>query len=234
MTSSATSLFQPLKVGDLTLANRVVMAPLTRNRATKGTDAPNDLSVLYYRQRAGAGLIVTEGSQISRQGQGYIQTSGIYSPAQVEGWRKVTDAVHADGGLIAIQIWHVGRVSHVSLQENGAAPVAPSAIRGNGKTFIEGGFADLSEPRALETDEIPGILADYRLAAENAKAAGFDAVEIHAANGYLLEQFLRDSTNKRTDSYGGSIENRARLLLEVVDTVIEVLGKGRVASASRR
>jgi NADH:flavin oxidoreductases, Old Yellow Enzyme family len=227
-TTDTAPLFAPLQAGELSLKNRVVMAPLTRNRATHGTDAPNDLNVTYYRQRAGAGLIITEASQISRQGQGYIWTPGIYSAEQVAGWKKITDAVHAEGGLIAIQLWHVGRISHVSLQENGAAPVAPSPIRAAAKTFVESGFVDVSEPRALEADELPGIVADYVRAAENAKAAGFDAVEIHAANNYLLEQFLRDSSNTRTDAYGGSVENRARLTLEVVDAVAKVMGAGRV------
>ncbi|SON56470.1 N-ethylmaleimide reductase [Hartmannibacter diazotrophicus] len=228
MTSDVSVLFQPLAVGDLTLANRIVMAPLTRNRATRGTNAPNDLNVQYYVKRADAGLLITEASQISQQGQGYIWTPGIFSSEQVAGWRKVTDAVHAAGGKMAIQLWHVGRISHVSLQKDGAAPVAPSAIKANGRTLIEGGMAEVSEPRALDIGELPGIVADYVRAAQNAKAAGFDAVEVHAANNYLIEQFLRDSTNKRSDAYGGPIENRARLLLEVVDAVVGVLGKGRV------
>ncbi|MBH0239854.1 alkene reductase [Methylobrevis albus] len=228
MTADVSSLFQPLRVGDIELANRIVMAPLTRNRATKGTDAPRDINVEYYRQRAGAGLIITEASQISQQGQGYVWTPGIYTDAQVAGWRAVTDAVHAEDGKIVIQLWHVGRISHSSLQPDGGAPVAPSAIRAKGKTYIESGFADVSEPRALDLAEIPGIVADYARAAENAENADFDGVEIHAANNYLLEQFLRDSINKRTDAYGGSIENRARLLLEVVDAVTKVLPAGRV------
>jgi N-ethylmaleimide reductase len=204
------------------------MAPLTRNRAERGTDAPHDLNALYYRQRASAGLLISEASQISQQGQGYIWTPGSYSPAQVEGWRKVTDSVHAAGGRIFIQLWHVGRVSHVSLQPNGEAPVAPSAIRAKTKTVLETGFTEVSEPRALETDEIAGILSDYSHAAESAKRAGFDGVEIHAANGYLIDQFLRDGTNKRTDSFGGGKENRTRFALAVVDAVTKVWSKSRV------
>jgi N-ethylmaleimide reductase len=228
MSANANVLFQPFRLGDLTVPNRIVMAPLTRNRATRGTDAPNELNATYYKQRASAGLIVSEGTQISRQGQGYIWTPGIYTEEQVAGWRKVTDAVHSAGGRIAIQLWHVGRVSHTSLQENGQAPVAPSAIAAATKTYIESGFADVSTPRALELDEIRAILRDYEHAARNAKAAGFDGVEIHGANGYLLDQFMKDGSNHRTDAYGGSIENRARLTLEVAETVAKVWGPGRV------
>ncbi len=228
MTSDAELLFSPFRLGDLHLKNRVVMAPLTRNRATRGTDAPNELNAEYYRQRACAGLIVSEATQVSQQGQGYIWTPGIYSQAQVEGWKKVTDAVHAAGGRIFIQLWHVGRISHVSLQPGGAAPVAPSAIRAHGKTFIETGFADISEPRALTIEEIGGVVNDYAAAAENAQKAGFDGIEIHAANGYLIDQFLKDGTNKRTDAYGGSVENRARFALEVTDAILRVWGRGRV------
>lgn len=221
-------LFQPFRLGALELSSRVVMAPLTRNRATHGTDAPNDLNVEYYRQRASAGLIVTEATQISQQGQGYIWTPGIYSPAQVDGWKKVTEAVHAAGGKIFLQLWHVGRISHVSLQPNGAAPVSSSAIRAKAQTFIESGFVDVSEPRALTIDEIAGVLRDYISAAENAKKAGFDGVEIHAANGYLIDQFLRDGVNKRTDIYGGSVENRARFALEVTDAILNIWDSRRV------
>jgi N-ethylmaleimide reductase len=224
----ADQLFQSYKLGDLTLANRIVMAPLTRNRATPGSDAPNDLMVEYYRQRASAGLIVTEASQISQQGQGYIHTPGIYTDEQARGWRRINDAVHEKGGKIFIQLWHVGRISHVSLQAGGAAPVAPSAIRANSKTFVASGFVETSEPRALELREIPGIVADYARAAERAKEAGFDGVEIHAANGYLLDQFQKDGSNHRTDAYGGSIENRCRLTLEVVDAITKILPPGRV------
>ncbi|WP_298427258.1 alkene reductase [Rhodoblastus sp.] len=225
---SDSKLFQSYDLGEMRLANRIVMAPLTRNRATPGTDAPNDLTVEYYRQRASAGLIVTEASQISRQGQGYLQTPGIYSAEQIEGWRRVTDAIHAADGKVFIQLWHVGRVSHVSLQPGGGAPVAPSAIRANTRTYIAGGFAETSEPRALETSEIAGVVADYARAAENAVAAGFDGVEIHAANGYLLDQFQKDGSNHRTDAYGGSIENRCRLTLEVADAIAKILPPGRI------
>jgi N-ethylmaleimide reductase len=220
--TDAASLFQPYKLGDLTLRNRIVMAPLTRNRASDG-DIPNDLMVEYYRQRASAGLIVSEASQISQQGQGYIHTPGIYDDAQVAGWRRVTDAVHEAGGSIFIQLWHVGRVSHVSLQPDGGAPVAPSAIRAKTRTFVASGFVETSEPRALALNEIPGIVSDYARAAANAKAAGFDGVEIHAANGYLLDQFQKDGSNHRTDAYGGSIENRCRLTLEVADAILKIL-----------
>jgi N-ethylmaleimide reductase len=225
---SDTVLFQPFRLGDIDLPNRIVMAPLTRNRATHGTDAPNDLNATYYRQRASAGLIISEGTQISQQGQGYIWTPGIYSAGQIAGWRKVTDAVHQAGGRIAAQLWHVGRVSHTSLQPDGGAPVAPSAIRAATRTYLDGGFADVSEPRALEIDEIRGILRDYERAARNAMEAGFDAIEIHGANGYLVDQFLKDGANRRTDSYGGPIANRIRFALEVAETVSKVWGPGRV------
>jgi N-ethylmaleimide reductase len=228
MTNDANILFSPFKLGDLSLNNRLVMAPLTRNRATKGTDAPNDLNARYYRQRATAGLIISEATQISQQGQGYIWTPGIYSQAQVAGWTKVTDAVHSAGGKIFIQLWHVGRVSHVSLQPGGAKPVAPSAIAANTKTFTESGFVETSEPRALSVEEIPVIVGDYRKAAVNAKRAGFDGIEIHGANGYLIDQFLKDGTNKRTDHYGQSIENRARFALEVTDAILAVWDRNRV------
>ncbi|MFG1265999.1 alkene reductase [Xanthobacter aminoxidans] len=223
---SATSLFEPFRLGNLTLPNRIVMAPLTRNRAAAGF-VPGDLAPQYYAQRADAGLLVTEASQISQQGQGYQDTPGIYSDAQVAGWKKVTDAVHAKGGRIFIQLWHVGRVSHTSLQPNGGAPVAPSALTAASKTFVNNGFAETSAPRALELSEIPGIVADYRRAAANAIKAGFDGVEVHGANGYLIDQFLKDGSNHRTDAYGGSIENRARFLLEVMDAVIAEIGAAR-------
>jgi N-ethylmaleimide reductase len=221
-------LFTPLQLGDLTLPNRVVMAPLTRNRALPDGDVPHDLNARYYAQRASAGLIVTEATQISPEGKGYIQTPGIHSDAQVAGWQKVTDAVHAKGGRIFLQLWHVGRISHVSLQPDRQQPVAPSPVSAKAQTFIETGFADVSEPRALQTDEIKRLLDDYRKAAENAKAAGFDGVELHSANGYLLDQFLRDGTNKRNDAYGGSVENRTRLLAEVLDTITKVFPPKRV------
>lgn len=220
------SLFDPTRVGDIAVANRIVMAPLTRNRAA-AHQVPSDLAVTYYAQRAHAGLIVTEASQICPEGQGYLDTPGIYSPEQIAGWKKVTDAVHAQGGKIVIQLWHVGRISHVSLQPNGQAPVSSTARPAVGKTFIQGGFADTSAPRALRLDEIPGVIAAYRQAARNAIAAGFDGVEVHGANGYLLDQFLRDSINDRTDAYGGSIANRARLLIEVMRAVVDEIGAGR-------
>lgn len=224
---SQSKLFEPFKLGPITLANRVVMAPLTRNRAVPSGLVPSPLAVDYYGQRASAGLLITEASQISQQGQGYQDTPGIYSKEQVAGWRKVTDRVHEKGGRIFIQIWHVGRISHDSLQPNGGKPVAPSAIRAKGKTFVNGTFTDISEPRALELSEIPGIIEDFKRATENALAAGFDGVEIHGANGYLLDQFAKDGTNKRTDAYGGSIENRARLMLEVSKVVAAVAGPER-------
>ncbi|MEW6256284.1 MAG: alkene reductase [Pseudomonadota bacterium] len=228
MSEKHASLFDSFRLGAITLSNRIVMAPLTRNRAASGF-VPTDLTADYYAQRASAGLLITEASQVSQQGQGYQDTPGIYSPEQVAAWRKVTDAVHAKGGRIFIQLWHVGRVSHVSLQPGGAAPVAPSAITAKTKTFVNNAFAETSAPRALEPSEIPGIIADYRRAAANAIAAGFDGVEVHGANGYLLDQFLRDGANKRTDAYGGSIANRARLLLEVMDAVIAEIGAERTA-----
>ena len=225
--SRPTKLFEPYKLGPITLANRVVMAPLTRNRAAPGTFVPGSLATEYYGQRASAGLLITEASQISQQGQGYQDTPGIYSKDQVAGWRKVTDRVHERGGRIYIQLWHVGRISHTALQAGGAAPVAPSAIRAKGKTFVNGTFADVSEPRALELSEVPGIIDDFKRATQNALAAGFDGVEIHGANGYLLDQFAKDGANKRTDAYGGSIENRARLMLEVSKAVAAEAGADR-------
>ena len=220
-----TRLFDPIRLGDIELRNRIAMAPLTRNRAVAGR-VPSPLAVEYYRQRADAGLIVTEATQISPLGQGYLDTPGIYSREQVEGWKAVTRAVHARGGKIVVQLWHVGRISHVSLLPEGEVPVAPSAIPAKSKTFTRNGFEDVSAPRALALDELPGIVEEYRVAARNAIEAGFDGVEVHGANGYLLEQFLRDSTNHRTDAYGGSIENRARLLIEVMRTVTAEIGAG--------
>ncbi len=225
--STPTKLFEPFKLGPITLDNRLVMAPLTRNRAVPPGMVPSPLAIDYYGQRASAGLLVTEASQVSQQGQGYQDTPGIYSPEQVAAWRKITDRVHERGGHIFIQLWHVGRISHTALQAGGAAPVAPSAIRANGKTFVNGTFADVSEPRALELSEIPGIIDDFKRAAANAHAAGFDGVEIHGANGYLLDQFAKDGANKRTDAYGGSIENRARLMLEVSKAVVDEIGAER-------
>lgn len=224
MTDNA--LFQPYQLGSLTLSNRIVMAPLTRNRAEAGF-VPSRFAATYYSQRASAGLLIAEATQISRQGQGYQDTPGIYTPAQVEGWRQVTQAVHAKGGKIFLQLWHVGRVSHVDLQENGAAPVAPSAIQAETKTFVNNGFVPVSTPRALALEELPGIVNDFRRAAANAIAAGFDGVEVHGANGYLLEQFAKDGANQRDDAYGGSVQNRARLLLEVVQAVAAEVGADR-------
>ncbi|MFN4277940.1 MAG: alkene reductase [Ferrovibrio sp.] len=221
-----TGLFDPYRMGQLTLANRIVMAPLTRNRAAAG-NVPTALTAEYYAQRAGAGLIVAEATQVCPEGQGYQDTPGIHSDAQVAAWKQVTDAVHARGGKIFLQLWHVGRISHVSLQPNGQAPVAPSAIRANSKTFVNGTFTEVSEPRALRLEELPGIVEAYRKGAANAIKAGCDGVEIHGANGYLLDQFLRDGTNKRTDDYGGSIENRARLMLEVTAAIVAEIGAER-------
>jgi N-ethylmaleimide reductase len=225
--STPTKLFEPLKLGPITLPNRVVMAPLTRNRAVPPGMLPNPLATDYYGQRASAGLLITEASQVSQQGQGYQDTPGIYSKDQVAGWRKVTDRVHENNGRIFIQLWHVGRISHTALQANGGAPVAPSAIRAKTKTFVGGTFADTSEPRALEPNEIPGIIDSFKRAAANALQAGFDGVEVHGANGYLLDQFAKDGTNKRTDAYGGGIENRARLMLEVSRAVANEAGPDR-------
>jgi N-ethylmaleimide reductase len=220
------TLFEPCELGSLTLSNRVVMAPLTRNRAGAGF-VPSEFAATYYSQRASAGLLIAEATQISQQGQGYQDTPGIYTQAQIEGWRKVTEAVHAKGGRIFLQLWHVGRVSHVDLQEHGAAPVAPSALRAATKVFVNNGFVDASEPRSLEISEMPGVVNDFRQAAANAIVAGFDGVEIHGANGYLLDQFLKDGANVRTDAYGGSVENRARLLLEVTKAVVSEIGAER-------
>jgi len=225
--STPTRLFEPFKLGPITLPNRFVMAPLTRNRAIPPGMVPSPLAIDYYGQRASAGLLITEASQVSQQGQGYQDTPGIYSKEQVEAWRKVTDRVHERGGKIFIQIWHVGRVSHTTLQPDGGKPVAPSAVRAKGKTFVGGTFTDISEPRALELSEIPGIIEDFRRGTANALAAGFDGVEIHGANGYLLDQFAKDGANKRNDLYGGAIPNRARLMLEVTAAVAGEAGAER-------
>jgi N-ethylmaleimide reductase len=220
-------LFEPIHFGAIEAPNRIVMAPLTRTRANSD-DAVHALQATYYAQRATAGLIVSEATHISPQGKGYAGAPGIYSQRQVEGWREVTSAVHQAGGRMVLQLWHVGRVSHPSLQPGGGLPVAPSAIGFAGHAFTYEGPQDFVTPRALETHEMPGIVADYVKAAANAKAAGFDGVEVHSANAYLLDQFLRDGTNKRTDRYGGSIENRARLTLEVTDAVATIWGADRV------
>lgn len=223
------TLFDSLKLGDLTLKNRIIMAPLTRMRSSQPGNIPYALNAEYYAQRASAGLIISEATQISQQGQGYPGTPGIHTPQQVEGWKLVTEAVHQRSGNIFLQLWHVGRISHSSHQPQGALPVAPSAITPTGKVFTaDWKQAPYETPRVLETAEIPNIVADFKKGAENAKNAGFDGVEVHGANGYLLDQFLQDGSNKRTDNYGGSIENRARLLLEVVDAAVSVWGKERV------
>ncbi|MFZ9642310.1 MAG: alkene reductase [Candidatus Methylopumilus sp.] len=219
-------LFSPVKLGSIAMSNRMVMAPLTRNRSNM-EGVPQDINVTYYQQRASAGLIITEATPISAMGHGYPLLPGIYTDAQVAGWKKVTDAVHAKGGKIVIQLWHVGRISHPSLL-NGATPVAPSAIKPAGKAFTFDGLVDYVEPRALDASELPGIVADYVHATQCALKAGFDGVEIHSANGYLLDQFLRDGSNQRTDNYGGSIENRARLLMEVTKAVVAVAGSDKV------
>tara|TARA_R110000868_G_scaffold188932_2_gene431809 strand:- start:16890 stop:17978 length:1089 start_codon:yes stop_codon:yes gene_type:complete len=221
------ALFQPLKIGAITAPNRIFMAPLTRNRSNSD-GVPKPLAIEYYRQRAGAGLIISEGTQISIFGKGYLDTPGIYTDAQVEGWKPITKAVHDAGGRIACQLWHVGRISHVSFLPGGAAPVGPSAIQAKTKTFTAEGFADPSMPRAMTLEDIKATVADYAHAAKQAMAAGFDMVEIHSANGYLIDQFLRDGPNQRTDEYGGSLENRTRLLAEVCEAVTGAIGADRV------
>ncbi|MGN6829283.1 alkene reductase [Paucibacter sp. M5-1] len=219
------NLFDPIKIGDLELANRIVMAPLTRSRS-KGL-LPGAMAVEYYRQRASAGLIISEGTQVAPQGQGYLDTPGIHTPEQIAAWRRVTDAVHAEGGKIAVQLWHVGRISHVLFQPAGAAPLSATDKPAKGKTFTAEGFVDVSAPRALRTEEIPAVIAQFVHAARCAMEAGFDAVEVHGANGYLLDQFMRDSINDRTDAYGGSIANRARLTVEVMTAIAAAIGPGR-------
>lgn len=220
------TLFDPVQIGDWQLANRIVMAPLTRCRASEGR-IPNDLMAEYYRQRATAGLIISEATSVDPMGVGYPDTPGIWSDEQTEGWKKITRAVHHAGGKILLQLWHVGRISD-PVYLNGALPVAPSAIQPKGHVSLVRPKKDYIQPRALELDEIAKIVEAYRKGAANAKAAGFDGVEIHGANGYLLDQFLQSKTNQRTDSYGGSLENRARLMLEVTDAVISVWGAGKV------
>src|SRR6202163_4385597 len=220
------TLFLPYRLGDIELNNRLVMAPMTRGRAVE-RNVPNPIAATYYAQRASAGLIVTEATQVSPQGAGYIRTPGIHSAEQVAGWRKVTDAVHRAGGKIFLQLWHVGRISHPDFH-GGALPVAPSAIAADGTVFTETGPKPMVTPRALGLSELPGIVAQFRTGAQNAKDAGFDGVEIHGANGYLLDQFPRDGANKRADAYGGSVQNRGRLPLDVLDAVVGVWGPGRV------
>lgn len=220
-------LFSPVKLGSIALNNRMVMAPLTRNRAGEA-GVPQSINVTYYEQRATAGLIITEATPISAMAHGYPALPGIYTDAQVEGWKKITAAVHSKGGKIVLQLWHVGRISHPSLLPDNALPVAPSAIKPAGKAFTYKGLVDYVTPRALESSELPAIINDFAHAAQCALDAGFDGVEIHAANGYLLDQFLRDGTNLRTDNYGGNIENRTRLLLEVTAAVVGIVGADKV------
>lgn len=227
-----TTLFDPFDLSGLPLSNRIVMAPLTRNRSPRAI--PQPMTVTYYAQRASAGLLITEATAISHQGQGYADVPGLYSDEALAGWRMVTDAVHARGGRIFVQMWHVGRISHTSLQPGGQPPVAPSAIQAKAKTYLiredgSGSFEPTSMPRALDAAELPGIIADYRRAARAAIESGFDGVEIHAANGYLIDQFLRSGSNHRTDAYGGSIEHRTRFLFEAVDAVAAEIGAGRTA-----
>ena len=222
-----TSLYDPIILGDMNLRNRVFMAPLTRNRATP-SGVPGPWASTYYSQRASAGLIVTEATQISPMGKGYLNTPGIHSEEQIAGWKPVVDAVHRSDGRIFLQLWHVGRISHSSLLPDFASPVAPSAIRARSRTVVESGFVDVSEPRALSLPEIQSTVEDYGRGAANAKAAGFDGVEIHAANGYLIDQFLRSNSNVRTDAYGGSAANRVRFLGEVVEAVLGVWERTRV------
>jgi len=221
-------LFAPYQLGDLTLPNRIVMVPLTRNRANLDGDTPSAMHADYYAQRATAGLIISEGAQISAQGKGYFRTPGIYTEAQVAAWRKITEAVHQRRGRIFCQLWHVGRMSHTSFQPDGAAPVAPSAIKADAQTFAEGGMIDVSIPRAVETVEISEVIEDYRRAAACAKRAGFDGIELHAANGYLLDQFFREASNKRQDDYGGSVENRTRIHADILDALIKIWPAGRI------
>ena len=224
---TAPTLFSPIQLGPLALPNRIFMAPLTRCRASEG-HVPNDLNAEYYAQRASAGLIISEATSVSPCGYGYPSTPGIHTAEQVEGWRKVTSAVHAKGGHIFLQLWHVGRISHPVFQRDGALPVAPSAVKPKGQVFTGTAMEEYVTPRALELSEIPGIIAEYVHGATLAKEAGFDGVEIHNANGYLLDQFLRDGTNRRTDTYGGSASNRARLTLEVTEAVTGIWGAERV------
>lgn len=222
--AAVASLFQPFQLGDMRLPHRIVMAPLTRSRAGQPGNVPTELNAAYYAQRGSAALIISEATQISPEGQGYAWTPGIYSEEQVAGWRRVVDAVHGKGGRMFLQLWHVGRISHPSLQKHGALPVAPSAVKPEGQAFIEGAdgkgaFAPMVTPRALETTEVARVVSDFAAAARNAREAGFDGVEIHGANGYLIDQFISSKTNRRTDRYGGPAENRARFLFEVIEAV---------------
>jgi len=224
--NSMTTLFDPVKIGDIYTENRVVMAPLTRDRAGPG-GVPREMAATYYRQRASAGLIIAEGTQISALGQGYLDTPGIHTAAQVAAWRRVTDAVHEAGGKIVVQLWHVGRISHTSLLSGGQVPVSSSARIAKAQTFTAKGFEQVSAPRALSLQEVAGVVEEFRIGARNAIAAGFDGVEVHGAHGYLIEQFLRDSINDRTDAYGGEIENRVRFVSEVMTAISDEIGGGR-------
>lgn len=224
---SLDGLFQPLQLGAIALSNRIIMAPLTRGRAGVSR-VPNDLMRQYYTQRASAGLIISEATQISEQGSGWTQSPGIHTSAQVDGWKSITEAVHQQGGKIVLQLWHMGRASHPDFQPGGQLPVSASAIRPAGEIHTPNGKKPHVTPRALRLDEIPGVIDQYVAATRNAKLAGFDGVEIHGANGYLIDQFLRDGSNQRTDAYGGSVENRARFLLEVTDAVVQEWNSERV------
>ena len=225
--STKQALLEPIVVGDLKLSNRVWMAPMTRSRAANEGNVPFDIHVEYYRQRAGAGLIISEGSQVSKKAVGYINTPGIYSPEQVEGWKPVTKAVHDEGGHIFIQLWHVGRISHPDFHD-GELPLAPSAINPNSKSFTPKGFKETVTPKAMSIEEIKQTIQDFKNAAKNAMEAGFDGVEIHSSNGYLFHQFFSSNSNVRTDEYGGSIENRAKILFEVIDAIKEVMPENRI------
>lgn len=222
-----TDLFTPIQLGNIALPNRVIMAPLTRMRSGQG-NVPTELNATYYAQRASAGLIVSEATQISLQARGYANSPGIHSPEQIKGWQLVTDAVHEAGGRIFLQLWHAGRTSHPDIQPDGALPVAPSEIAAEGHAYTPNGRPDLVTPRALETEEIPEIVEQFRQGAKNAVAADFDGVEIHGANGYLIDEFIEDGSNKRSDRYGGSVANRARFLLEIIEAVTNVWGDNKV------
>lgn len=223
------ALLKNYKLGDLTIQNRVVMAPMTRSRANNPENAPTDIHITYYRQRASAGLIITEGSQVSKKAVGYINTPGIYSKAQVAGWKKVTEAVHEEGGKIFIQLWHVGRISHPDFHD-GANPLAPSAINPHEKSYTPEGFKETVTPQAMTTEDIKETVADFKQAAKNAVEAGFDGVEIHSSNGYLFHQFFNQTSNKRTDEYGGSKENRARFFFEVLDAIKQEIPENRIGA----
>jgi N-ethylmaleimide reductase len=224
---STQALLKPIKMGDLELKNRVIMAPMTRNRADNEYNAPTDLHVKYYTQRASAGLIISEGAQVSYEARGYINTAGIHLPEQIEGWKKVTDSVHDEGGKIFVQLWHVGRISHPDFHD-GKKPVAPSAINPNAQAYTENGFQDTVEPRAMTTEEVKLTVQDFKRAAKNAVDAGFDGIEIHSSNGYLIHQFFNKTSNHRTDEYGGSIENRARILFEIINAIKVYFPENRI------